>query len=61
MVIGILFLLVSLLCLAGAIREISKRNFLGALYAVVTLAVFGWFSVMTILDILHGGGVQVGA
>lgn len=61
MAIGIMFFLVAILCLIGAIREISKRNFFGAIYAIITLAVFGWFSIMTIIDVLHGGGVQVGA
>ncbi|TCP31145.1 uncharacterized protein DUF2759 [Scopulibacillus darangshiensis] len=61
MAIGIMFLLVAILCLIGAIREISKRNFLGAGYAIVSLAFFGWFSIMTIIDVLGGGGVQVGA
>lgn len=61
MAIGIMFLLVTILCLFGAISQFKKRNFLGVGYAIVSLAFFGWFSVMTIIDVLGGGGVQVGA
>ncbi|MBM7646360.1 putative membrane protein [Scopulibacillus daqui] len=61
MAVGIIFLLIAILCLIGAIRAFKSRNFFGAGYAVITLAVFGWFSIMTIIDVLNGGGVQVGS
>nr|WP_239549268.1 DUF2759 domain-containing protein [Scopulibacillus daqui] len=54
-------MLIAILCLIGAIRAFKSRNFFGAGYAVITLAVFGWFSIMTIIDVLNGGGVQVGS
>jgi hypothetical protein len=61
MVIGIIFLIIALLCLAGIVREAKRRNFFGAVYALIAFAVLGWFSVMTIIDVLHGGGVPVGS
>ncbi|MFC7393350.1 DUF2759 domain-containing protein [Scopulibacillus cellulosilyticus] len=61
MAVGIIFLLIAILCLYGAIRALKKRNIFGAGYAIISLAVFGWFSVMTIIDVLQGGGVQVGS
>ncbi len=60
MVVGLLFLIIALLCLAGLYREAKRRNVFGAVYAFVAFAVLGWFSVMTIIDVLHGGGVPVG-
>ncbi|HSU80604.1 MAG TPA: DUF2759 domain-containing protein [Candidatus Angelobacter sp.] len=61
MVIGIIFLIIALLCLAGIVREAKRRNFFGAVYAFIAFAVLGWFSIMTIIDVLHGGGVPVGS
>lgn len=60
MVTGSLFLIIALLCLAAIIREAKRRNMFGAIYAFVAFAVLGWFSVMTIVNVLHGGGVPVG-
>ncbi|WP_069187708.1 DUF2759 domain-containing protein [Alkalihalobacillus pseudalcaliphilus] len=48
MFLGILFLLVAILCLIGMFREIRRKNFFAVGFAGITLAVFGWFAVMTI-------------
>ncbi|WEG14278.1 DUF2759 family protein [Pullulanibacillus sp. KACC 23026] len=61
MVTGILFLLIALLCLAGIFREAKRRNIFGAVYAFIAFAVLGYFSIMTIIDVLNGGGVPVGS
>jgi hypothetical protein len=45
----IIFSLVTLLALYGAIRSLREKNFLGILFALGTAAVFGWFTVMTVL------------
>lgn len=60
MVTGIIFLAIALLAVAGCIRCIKKRNFFGGGYAFITLAVFGWFSVMTIYAAGWGGGAVSG-
>lgn len=60
MVTGILFLFIALLSLFGLFREAKRRNVFGAVYALIAFAVLGYFSVMTIIDVLNGGGVPVG-
>lgn len=60
MVTGVLFLIISLLCLAAIFREAKRRNAFGTVYALIAFAVLGWFSVMTIVNVLNGGGVPVG-
>jgi len=46
----IIFALVAILAAFGSIRTIKDKNLLGALFAVGSFVVFGWFSVMTILN-----------
>ncbi|MDM5331025.1 DUF2759 domain-containing protein [Neobacillus sp. CF12] len=46
----IIFALVSLLAAYGAFTALKNKNFLGAFWAVATLAVFGWFTVMTLIE-----------
>ncbi|GGE46795.1 hypothetical protein GCM10011391_27050 [Pullulanibacillus camelliae] len=60
MVIGVIFLIIAILCLLAIFREAKRRNFFGAGYALITCVVLGWFSIMTIIDVLNGGGVDVG-
>jgi hypothetical protein len=48
----IIFSLVVLLSAYGAIRSLRSKNILGALFAIGSVAVFGWFTVMTVLH--HG-------
>lgn len=60
MVTGIIFLVIALFAVAGCIRSLKSRNFFGGGYAFITLAVFGWFSVMTIYAAVWGGGAVSG-
>jgi hypothetical protein len=46
----IIFALVALLAAYGAFTALKNKNFLGAFFAVATLAVFGWFAVMTVIE-----------
>ncbi|KON87058.1 membrane protein [Sporosarcina globispora] len=46
----IIFALVAVLAAFGAVSALKNKNFLGLVFAVGTLAVFGWFSVMTIIN-----------
>jgi hypothetical protein len=46
----IIFLFVTLFAAAGFVRELKNRNIMGSGFAFLTVAVFGWFSVMTIYD-----------
>ncbi|KDE46549.1 DUF2759 domain-containing protein [Geobacillus thermoleovorans] len=48
----IIFALVTLLALYGMLRTLREKNVLGFLFGLATAAVFGWFTIMTILD--HG-------
>jgi hypothetical protein len=48
----IIFSLVTLLALYGVIRSMREKNILGLLFGLGTAAVFGWFTVMTVLH--HG-------
>lgn len=45
----IIFLLVALLAIFGLVRSIKDKNLLGAFFAFGSLAVFGWFAIMTII------------
>lgn len=46
----IIFALVALLAAYGAFTALKNKNLLGAFWAVATLAVFGWFAIMTLID-----------
>jgi Protein of unknown function (DUF2759) len=46
----IIFLLVAILAAIGLIRSLKSKNVLGVLFAFGSLAVFGWFAVMTFLN-----------
>ncbi|GLB58187.1 DUF2759 domain-containing protein [Cytobacillus sp. NCCP-133] len=46
----IIFALVAVLAAFGAVSALKNKNFLGLVFAVGTLAVFGWFSVMTLIN-----------
>ena len=48
----IIFALVTILGIFGLIRSLKDKNLLGAAFAFGTLAVFGWFAVMTFIN--HG-------
>ncbi|UOE95890.1 MULTISPECIES: DUF2759 domain-containing protein [Bacillaceae] len=55
MFLAINFLLVAILCAIGLIREFRKKNFFAVGFAGLSVAVFGWFAVMTIYSILTTG------
>jgi hypothetical protein len=48
--IVIIFTLVALLAAYGAFTALKNKNFLGAFWAVASLAVFGWFAIMTLIE-----------
>ncbi|KMJ55964.1 DUF2759 domain-containing protein [Alkalihalophilus sp. As8PL] len=56
MFLAITFLLVAILSALGIVREMRRKNFFAVGFAALSLAVFGWFSVMTIISIVTGGG-----
>ncbi|MBA4535813.1 DUF2759 domain-containing protein [Bacillus aquiflavi] len=45
----IIFGLVTILAAFGSISALKNKNFLGAFFGIGTLAVFGWFTFMTVL------------
>ena len=47
-----IFGLIALLALYGMVRSLREKNILGILFGLGTFAVFGWFTVMTVLH--HG-------
>ncbi|MGC4376039.1 DUF2759 domain-containing protein [Fictibacillus sp. Mic-4] len=53
--LGIIFALVTILALFGILRSLKGKNLLAAAFSFLTFAVFGWFTVMTIWDVFHGG------
>jgi len=46
----IIFALVTILAAFGAFSALKNKNFLGAFFGVATLAVFGWFAIMTLIE-----------
>ncbi len=50
MVTAIIFALVTLLAIFGFFSAIKNKNILGIIFALGTIAVFGFFSVMTIIN-----------
>ena len=46
----IIFLLVAILAAFGLIRSIKSKNLLGILFAFGSLAVFGSFAILTLLN-----------
>lgn len=45
----IIFGLVTLLTAFGALSALKNKNLLGAFFGVASFAVFGWFTVMTLV------------
>jgi hypothetical protein len=43
---------ITLLCLLGLIKTLASKNAFGAGFSFVAFAVFGWFTVMSIYDVL---------
>ncbi|WP_404443581.1 DUF2759 domain-containing protein [Sutcliffiella horikoshii] len=46
----IIFGLVTLLCVFALVRSLKEKNFLGIVFSFGTVAVFGWFTVMTVIQ-----------
>ncbi|WP_077213963.1 DUF2759 domain-containing protein [Bacillus dakarensis] len=46
----IIFALVSLFGAAGTLSALKNKNVLGLLFGAGTFLVFGWFTVMTVLN-----------
>ncbi|KAB2333852.1 DUF2759 domain-containing protein [Cytobacillus gottheilii] len=46
----IIFALTALLALFGTISALKNKNLLGIVFGGGTLAVFGWFAVMTLIN-----------
>ncbi|UTR09422.1 DUF2759 domain-containing protein [Evansella sp. LMS18] len=58
---GIITLLIAIFAAIGLFRELKTKNFFAVGFAAVTVAVFGWFAVMTLYSIIFtGGGGTVG-
>lgn len=61
MVFGIITLLVTILSFMGGYVELKRKNFFGVGFATVSVLVFGWFSIRTLVAfILYGGGGSIG-
>ncbi|WP_280768431.1 DUF2759 domain-containing protein [Salipaludibacillus daqingensis] len=61
MVLGIITLLVAILSLFGGLVELKRKNFFGVGFAALSVALFGWFSIRTLISIIFmGGGGTVG-
>ncbi|ADH99805.1 DUF2759 domain-containing protein [Salisediminibacterium selenitireducens] len=56
MFLGILTLLVAILSLIGGYRELKKKNFFAVGFAALSVALFGWFSIRTLISIIFTGG-----
>ncbi|MFC0269989.1 DUF2759 domain-containing protein [Metabacillus herbersteinensis] len=48
--IVVIFALVTILSVFGLLRSLKEKNVMGIFFAFGTLAVFGWFTVMTLLN-----------
>ncbi|WP_036688208.1 DUF2759 family protein [Paucisalibacillus globulus] len=51
-VIGILFLIVTIVAIVSVVRQLKIRNYFALLFSVITVLVFGFFSIRTIISIL---------
>lgn len=50
MFIAIVFILVALLCAFAVVRELRNKNLLAVAFSGVSLLVFGWFGIMTLIS-----------
>ncbi|MCH6266627.1 MULTISPECIES: DUF2759 domain-containing protein [Neobacillus] len=46
----IIFALVTILAALGGFRSLKKKNLLGAFWGIASFLVFGWFTVMTLIN-----------
>lgn len=54
--LAIIFAIVTILAALGLLRSLKVKNMLGSGFAFLTFAVFGWFTIMTFIDVFTGGG-----
>ncbi|WP_170007650.1 DUF2759 domain-containing protein [Bacillus fonticola] len=47
---AIIFALVAIVAAAGSYRTLKEKNLLGFALSFTTLALFGWFSIMTFIN-----------
>ncbi|RKL68738.1 DUF2759 domain-containing protein [Salipaludibacillus neizhouensis] len=59
MVLGIITLLVAIFSLLGLISQLKVKNFFGVGFAAISFAVFGWFSVRTLISVIISSGGTV--
>lgn len=52
MIFIITTLFISLFCLWGLLRTVKEKNLLGAGFSFISLAIFGWFTTMSIYEII---------
>lgn len=50
MFIAILFLLVAVLCAIAVVREVRNKNLLAIAFSGISVLVFGWFGIMTLIN-----------
>lgn len=48
----IIFALVTLLAVFGTVGALKNKNPLGIIFGLITLVLFGWFTIMTVI---HSG------
>ncbi|TDQ41684.1 DUF2759 family protein [Aureibacillus halotolerans] len=51
----IIFGIVTILGIFGFIREFSRKNFVAVAFSAATVAVFGWFTVNTLISLITNG------
>ncbi|MFS0672809.1 DUF2759 family protein [Ornithinibacillus sp. 179-J 7C1 HS] len=51
-VLGIMFLVVAIVAVVSFIRQLKYRNFLALVFSALTVLVFGFFSVSTIISVI---------
>ncbi|EIT84482.1 alkaliphily-like protein [Fictibacillus macauensis ZFHKF-1] len=54
--LGIIFAVITIFAALGLIRSLKAKNLLSTGFSFLTFAVFGWFSVLTLIDAFTGGG-----
>jgi hypothetical protein len=52
----IIFGLVTIFAVYGLLRSLKDKNFLAIGFSFLSVAVFGFFTVMTLIDIVKTGG-----
>ncbi|MEN2765989.1 DUF2759 family protein [Ornithinibacillus xuwenensis] len=53
-VLGILFLIVAIVSVVSVIRQLKYRNFFALGFSAVSVLVFGFFSISTIISSIKG-------